>query len=343
MSHGITSRDGLFTVREPAWHGLGQVLSDYPTVEEARAIAHPWEPELETIYRRQVVVDPGNDPGTGEMLHYEYEPVTGFKEVTRSDTHDTLGVVTYTYEPVLNRTLYEIAESIEGADSGRVMLETGGSLHGGRKVWLLLRLRDPIQIGGDPHGATIPYFAIQTSHDGTASLRGQAVLTRIVCDNTANAADLEAGARGTEFVFRHTRNIHDRIEQAKGALAGWRHGIDEYRRLMEHLVTVPVSGVQVEHYLRRFVPSPPAHLQSERVLSNVQAARQQIRDLLKSETTEGTEHTAYGLVQATIEYSQWFRRTKGGTLQARDESRFNRAYLNRSRLVRDAIALVQEV
>src|SRR3546814_21036780 len=33
------------------WHGLGTVLSEYPTRDEAKAIAHNWEPVTATIYR----------------------------------------------------------------------------------------------------------------------------------------------------------------------------------------------------------------------------------------------------------------------------------------------------
>ena len=39
MSHNITSTDNLFVVREPAWHGLGTVLDEYPTRAEAQKLA----------------------------------------------------------------------------------------------------------------------------------------------------------------------------------------------------------------------------------------------------------------------------------------------------------------
>src|SRR3546814_11961082 len=39
MAHEITATDNLFSVREMPWHGLGTVLSEYPTRDEAKAIA----------------------------------------------------------------------------------------------------------------------------------------------------------------------------------------------------------------------------------------------------------------------------------------------------------------
>ena len=36
MSHGITSNDSMFSVREMPWHGLGVVLDEYPrSIDEA--------------------------------------------------------------------------------------------------------------------------------------------------------------------------------------------------------------------------------------------------------------------------------------------------------------------
>src|SRR5699024_236789 len=110
-----------------------------------------------------------------------------------------------------------------------VMVESGGSLKGGRLVWLLLRLKDPLVIEGDPRGATMAYYALQNSHDVSGAFRGQATSTRIVCANTSQMADMDARARGTECVFRHTRNVADRIEQARTALAGWRNALDDWQ------------------------------------------------------------------------------------------------------------------
>ena len=36
MSHGITTNDHMFSVREVPWHGLGVVLDEYPkSIDEA--------------------------------------------------------------------------------------------------------------------------------------------------------------------------------------------------------------------------------------------------------------------------------------------------------------------
>jgi hypothetical protein len=150
-------------------------------------------------------------------------------------------------------------------------------------------------------------------------------------------ADLEAKARGTEFTFRHSKNIGERIEEAKAALAGWREGIEAWRRQSEHLLTVKVRPDQRELFIAEFVPMPIEGLVSDRVVTNVNEARAAIRSILAGPTSEGINDTAYGLVQAAVEYSQHYRKAQS------KESRFKRAYLDRDRLTVDAVELAQEV
>lgn len=332
MSHNFTSRDGMFTVREPAWHNLQTaVFPDYPTREEAQRIAHNWEPVTEPVYRRVPIIEAD---GT---LREEYQQIEGHQAVARSDNSDTLGVVSSTYEVVSNQEMYDIAEAIEGGDPGSVQYETGGSLKGGKKVWLLLRLAEPLLVAGDPNGATIPYYALQNAHDGSGSFRGQALMTRIVCDNTAQAADLEAKSRGTEFTFQHTKNVKTRIEEAREALAGWRQSIAEWQLLSEHLVSTRITPAQRREFVERFVPMPVGDLVSDRVKANIETARGDLYGILAGPTCEGINLTAYGLVQASLEYSEHYRRAHS------QESLFQRSYLDRSRLTTGAMALVDKV
>lgn len=336
MSHGITTRDGVFTVREPAWHFAEThhtVFPDYPTREQAQQIAHPWNPITEPLYRAvPVITDDG--PTT------EYVEVAEQRAVVRDDTGDLIGTVSDTLAEslVTNDDLYDVAEAIEG-NAKDVKYETGGSLYGGRKVWLLLRLNEPINLTNREGGETIMYFALQNSNDGSGAFRGQGLASVIVCDNTSKMADVWADSHNTEFVFRHTKSIHDRIEQAKEALSGWRENVEEYRRFTEHLLSIPVTPKQQKLYVAEFVPMPPKNLISDRVVANVEKAREDMLAIINGKTCKGVgiDHTAYGLVQASIEYGQHYRRAQSA------ESRFQRAYLKPDRLAADAYALVQEI
>lgn len=331
MADQITERDGVFCVRQPSWHGKETLLTEYPTRAEAQAIAHPWEPVREPVFRRVIDIENG-------VPVSRFEEVPEWQLAVRSDDGFNLGVVPESRVNISNSEMYDIAEAVEGAAEGEVQFETGGSLYGGKKVWLLLKLREPLKVSNDPNGTVVPYFSLQNGHsiDGGA-LRGQATLVRVVCDNTAQMADLDAKARGTEFVFKHTKNVRDRIEAAKEALAGWRTSVEEFNRLAELLSTQTVTVKQRELFVTEFVPLNPARIHSDRVVANVETARQAIRDILAGPTCEGIDLTAWGLVQASIEYSQHVRKAQTS------DSRFQRAYLDRSALTADAVKLAREV
>lgn len=338
MAHNITERDGLFVVREPAWHGLGTVLDDYPTREQAQAIAHPWEPVSQPLFRRVITM---GELGPTE----EFVEVDQYREMVRDDDGHHLGVVTKERADanISNRELYDIAEALQG-ENQEVRFETGGTLKGGAKVWLLLRLNEPLTVPGDPRGDTIMYYALQNSHDGSGSLRGQGTGTRIVCDNTSLLADLDATQRGTQFVFRHTAGLRERIEEAKMALVGWREGIKNWSLQMQGLIDTTLTDEQVSWFIHTYIPAPPAGAKvSDRVIKNVDTARQQFLDVLHSETMPvEIQHTAYGMLQASVEWWQHSRATRSATVEGRMENRFARAYLEPSLYTSSAVEVALE-
>lgn len=338
MAHEITSRDGVFAVRKPMWHGLGTVFEDYPTREEAQALAHPWEPVQEPLYRR--IVEPVGVDEDGTPIQAErYEEVDTAVLNARSDDGYELGAVSKGYVPVTNGTLYDIAEAIEGIDKGSVLYETGGSLAGGRKVWVMLRLRQPIVVKGDPNGTVIPFFALQNAHDGSGAFRGQAVADRIVCANTARLADYFAQQHQTEFAFSHTKNVADRIEEAKRALAGWREQVGQFQLLTERLmgIKIPHYGPESTEFTERFIPMPARGIITDRVANNVEEARSTFRKFLLGPTCEGIASTGWGHVSAAVEYLNWGRRAHT------DETRFRRSMLERQEVVTKAVELAELV
>jgi phage/plasmid-like protein (TIGR03299 family) len=338
MAHNITERDSVISVRDAGWHGLATVLDDYVTPEQAREMAFPWEPVTTPLYRGVPFINEAGEPDVS------FEEVPGIVGVERSDTGEFFGSVGKDYVHATNKELTEIAESIEGIDSGAVRVETAGSLKGGRKVWMLLRMAEPIVVKGDPNGATIPYFALQNSHDGYGSLRGQALMTRIICDNTAQAADMEARANNYEFTFRHTTGLRDRIEDAKAALAMWRDSVVNWQALMDELIATPVTEAQKQDFIDGFIPWPVSTMTvGPRVLTNIENARNAFNDIMTGVTTADVSNTAYGLVQAAIEFNQHVRGVRAASDLARAESRFKRAYLDRDRQISVAIDLAREV
>ena len=201
-----------------------------------------------------------------------------------------------------------------------VKWETAGVLDGGKAVWCLALLDEPITLPGMSR-PTLPYLAITNRHDGTAACALRATAVRIVCANTFRAAELEGERTGTTFSFVHKSGWRNRIDEARKAVTGARAEMRRYAELASELLAIPVSPAQRELFITEFIPKPPDGLITDRVARNVDEARPALRMIFESKTTEQVAHTAYGLVQAAGEYLDHVRGARSW------ETRLNRTLI----------------
>lgn len=319
--------DTGFCVRTPSWHGQETLLDQAPrTWAEARKYAGmEWEPAEGHVYE----VDGINPDGTPH-----FAPIDGYKRIYRDDTMATLAVTNETYSRISHEEMGQVLEEIMRTPD--VTYETGGVLEGGRKVWALAQLGDPVTIPGDS-SMTLPYLSVTNRHDGRGSFAVQATAVRIVCANTWHSAELEGEKTGTVYSFRHTANWRDRIEEAREAVTAARKSINMYYEMAEELLTVRVTPVQAKLFVGEFFPMPPAGMASDRVIGNVERSRQALLDIMASETTQPVAHTAYGLVQAAGEYMDHVRTSKSW------ETKLNRTLLSPERFKYRAVKLARQV
>lgn len=353
MSHLI---EKMFSVREMPWMGLAQgvtVLDEYPgTWAEARVPAGlEWEPISQEVYRKmstRTIEVPQLEPYgmDGEDILYkictvdvvevpEIEQNTAHQHIVRSDTGAILSVNGKGYTIIDNTEMGEILEAVLGAGSS-IKYETAGCLDGGKMVWALVMLDEPIQLPGDA-SATFPYLALTNRHDGTGGCTARATAVRIVCANTFAASEIEGDRTGATFSFRHSKNWKDRIEDAKAAVKGAREEMKRYEALAIDLAGTPFSEVQREQFITAFIPTPPAGAVTERVMGNVVEAQDRLRKLFLSETTIDISHTAYGAFQAGVEYLDHLRgaRTVGSV--------FKRTMISPEPGKRKALRLIREI
>ena len=128
-----------------------------------------------------------------------------------------------------------------GEGSQGLRRETAGCLNGGRAVWCLARLDEPIELPGDA-SLTMPYLAITNRHDGSGACALRATAVRIVCANTFRAAELEGERHGATFSFIHRASWHDRIGEARDAVTGARRELRAYRQLAQELLRGPITA-----------------------------------------------------------------------------------------------------
>lgn len=294
--------DTGFFVREPAWHGMGIVLDEYPGREEAMRLAgHDYR-----VIERPVAVQ-GRE---------SWKVAEGFKGLVRldqgekSDLHGSiLHIASDTYEVIQNDTAYDIADIL--FDQG-FQYETGITLDEGRTCAITLALNEPIVIAGDD-SVTVPFGCLSWSHDGSGSLRVRSGSIRQVCANTVAASEAEGKRLGTSFTFRHTKNVQERIEDAKDAVKGARAALSVYREMAEELGSIPVTPNQRDLFVSTIIGDRGgvvslSNTVSDRVKRNMETERAKVNSLFFGPTIpEAHRLTGYGLHLAGIEYFDHLR------------------------------------
>ncbi|EJL74408.1 DUF932 domain-containing protein [Chryseobacterium populi] len=212
MAHNInfnetTGRYSFFSVKEKAWHGLGQIISDYPTSEQAINYAGlNYEVAKTPLYTKGsgiIETADGIEIGSNE-LH-----VPNYFANIRTDNNAVLGVVGKDYQIVQNCEAFSFFDAIVGGGEG-ILYETAGALGKGERIFITAKLPDYIRVGnGDD--ITEKYIFLTTSHDGSGSITAAFTPIRIVCQNTLNAS-----LRNMTNVVRikHTAGAKGRLENA---------------------------------------------------------------------------------------------------------------------------------
>lgn len=353
--------DQMFSVNGMPWwvgssydHGQAVLLGEHPTWDEARKYAGlDWDPTEESLYRdldmielrkrfARIVMDAEMEPDLqlDALVLQAYtaqKQVGGWKRISRSDDDQaTLACTQDGYKVILNSEFGEIFNALLEQDN--VKFETGGCLDGGRQVWMLVKLDEPIAIPGDGT-VSYPFLSLMSRHDARGATALRATNVRIVCGNTFDYAELQGDATGLVYKFVHRGEWRDRLGDAKAAVTGVRTQVKKYEELSKYLVEVPVTPAQEKLFIASFFPEPPRGEASDRVLANVAASREKLREILAGATVAdaGVGGTAYGVLQAAGEYSDWVVKSHNW------ETRVRRTLLKPAPMKRRALEILGEV
>lgn len=198
MAHQInidekTGKANIFTVKEPAWHGLGQVVKEALTAEQAiEAAGLGFTVEKKPLY----FIDGEN------KIEIESN-----KAIVRTDNLRSLGVVGNGYTPVQNKDAFCFFDELVNKE--QAIYHTAGVLGAGERVWILAKLPTDIVVG--KVDLIENYVLIYNSHDGSSAVTALLTPTRVVCNNTLTAA--LRGAKN-KVTIRHTKNAEDRLKEA---------------------------------------------------------------------------------------------------------------------------------
>lgn len=361
--------DEMFSVRQNVWwqgtsadHGQAHIIPQHPTWEQARVLAGlAWEAVSMPVFEWTGVTtddlmkqfgkilvaaragDVTLDQAAEQLMEAHattFAQIGGWQKIARDDRPmrgNTMSLNADSYEVISHQYYGEIFERVLETDPEHLLFETGGSLDDGKRVWMLIKLDEPMTITGTrgrkDSSFSMPYLALTSRHDGKAGLTLRATAVRIVCANTFNMAELEGERSGATYTFVHRGDWRARIEDARNAVTGARQEMQRYADLGGHMLGMRVSKAQTEWFVQQFAPMPP--MASDRVARNTEEIREGLRMLLAGPTVEGAGigGTPWGLLQGAGEYLDWMRKAQ------KWETRLNRQLLKPEKLKHAAVDL----
>lgn len=218
----------MMSVREKPWHGLGTIVQEAPTSEDAIEIAGlNWE----------VISNPIFDNMGRE--------IKGYKANTRSTDESVLGIVSNKYQIVQNREAFEFTDNLVA--SGDVRYETAGSLRGGKQVWLLAKL-DGVNVAGDD---VDPYICFTNTHDGTGAIKVCMTPIRVVCNNTLNVALNNAKRM---WSTKHVGDMESKLLEAKETLGLANNYMAALDEAADKFANTKITDAEIEKVLNDLFP-----------------------------------------------------------------------------------------
>ena len=309
MAHNLnfnenTGQHAFFSVRQPAWHGLGTVVQDYPTSRQAIAFAG-----LDYEVVKAPLFAKGADPLVSFAVPHQYATM-------RTDSNAVFGVVGKDYQIVQNTDAFAFFDAIVGGGDG-ILYETAGALGDGQRIFITAKLPGYIRVGNSDD-VTEKYIFLTTSHDGSGSITAAFTPVRIVCQNTLNAA-LRSAANVVRI--RHTAGAKERLEQAYRVMGVADRLSAQLEGIFNEWATLRIADKQVKELIRL------ALCPNKETLSLLQkGAEEQLSSVYKNaceaafeyamadntQLLETTKGTLFGAYNAVTGYYQNVRSFKTG-------------------------------
>jgi phage/plasmid-like protein (TIGR03299 family) len=328
MAHDInfneqTGKHSFFSVKEKAWHKLGQVIRHYPTSAEAIQYAGL---NFEVAKRPNIHPLPSGINIISENSYFTF----------RTDTEDVLGdKVGCDYEVVQNTEAFSFFDGIVGGGDG-IRYETAGCLGKGEIIFITAKLPEYIRVGRND--LIEQYLFLTSSHDGTGSITIAFTPVRVVCANTLNAAL----RNHTNCVkIRHTASAADKLKEAHKMLGISNNLAIEMEAIYNRWSRVRISDPEVKRLIQlamvpnREVLEKLRMGQDDQLSTSYKNIIENVYEYAMASPTqqeETTKGTVYGAFNSITGYFQNVRNYKtdeakfksimGGTALARTQAAF---------------------
>lgn len=255
MAHEIdqtVSRQGsaMFSY-QPAWHGLGTVVSAAQRSEDALRIAGlDWDVALTELQAR--------------FADGAVRDVPTHRATFRTDTMTPLGAVGTRYTPLQNRDAFAWMDDVVG--ESLAIWHTCGSLRGGRTVWMLCKLPEVVEVTDTD--LMDQYVLVTNHHDGFGSVRLFPTTVRVVCANTlrlATSRGLDVGLK-----LRHTAgSLANRVNAAKECLGVIRNAQGDFLTDARRMQVAQLATADVQGYFDALAANRPSTKARERLTAGL--------------------------------------------------------------------------
>lgn len=325
MAHNLninknTGKASFFSAKEPAWHGLGQILNGPATSEEAikeagldftvakepvyvgvRKIHKDESLGLVNVLKDEEEVDKDNK----KVIYKEAKSVPDRYATYRTDNGTPFGIVGSRYEIVQNTQAFDFFDAIVG--KGEAIYETAGALHDGQIVFITAKLPDYIRVAGDD--VVKKYLLLNMAHDGSGSINAMFTPIRVVCNNTLNAALRQAHSK---ISIRHTRSAHDNLKEAHKIMGITNTLSKQLEEIFSVMSKVRITDKQLVQYIEKVVlgetidsmvaanPEYEISTRSKNIITDIQ----KYAEVGVGQQMEHTKGTAYGAYNAITGYYQ---------------------------------------
>lgn len=312
---------GFSTV--PMWDNLGVILDKPPSniAEAMRLGKMDWlvleKPNMYLDHNDKITISPK------------------LKSLVREDTGELLSIQNMSWNVVQNQRLFEIFEPM--IESGRLELQTGVCLDGGRQIALTAKIKDLVGdvVNGDPVEA---FLVLYNSHGTLKICLGcQFTNIRVICANTLGMvlregrkikfdgrADVAMSEKGVRF--RHTSTIHQNLELMQDMFL-WRtkcfdKSLIEYQDMSRIFMT---TNQVIETYSKIFEIEEKdvvGHTHYEKIIKSFESG-------LGSDIP-GVARTGWSFYNGITDFTSHLRNSRGESESDKARARFNSLYFGDS-------------
>lgn len=215
----------------PAWHGLG--LDVGPNCRDSGfamdAAGLNWAVEKRPVEFRKTG---GHGIAEGSFVNM------------RLDTEESVGVVGNHYTSFQNRDAFAFFDPLLQEHGG--CYETAGSLYGGRRVWMMVRLAGEIRVKRDD--VVRKYALLSNSHDGQSRVLYGFIGVRACCNTTLRLALSDYEAFGGT---RHRSNVAATVGAASRIMETAVSTFEKAEQLFAAMARVNITEAKANEYFRK--------------------------------------------------------------------------------------------